>query len=125
MLKPRQQFPDFFERLGGEDRARAIFRDLYDKLFADLLVGFFFAGKDKALLIERQLEFTARSLGANVAYHGKSMPEAHAPLPPILPGHFDRRHKLLADVLSAHGVDDELREAWLAYDKSFKRAVVR
>ena len=103
---------------------RAILRDFYDRLFTDLIVGFFFQGKDKAELVERQLQFTARSLGVDIEYRGQSMPKAHATLPPILPGHFDRRHKLLADVLEAHEVPDDIRKAWLDYDKSFRRAVV-
>lgn len=113
------------ERVGGLDAMRVILRDFYDRLFADPMIGFFFAGRDKALLVERQLQFTAAALGApGVVYEGKPIPEAHAGLP-ILKGHFDRRHKVLGDVLEAHGVDAESRAAWLAFDRSFRRAVLK
>ncbi len=112
------------ERVGGLDAMRVILRDFYDRLFVDPMIGFFFAGRDKALLVERQLQFTAAALGGDIVYEGKPIPEAHAALP-ILPGHFDRRHKLLGDVLDAHGVDAEAREAWLAFDRSFRRAVLK
>lgn len=115
---------DWVERMGGIDVVRAVLRDFYDRLFADPLVGFFFAGRDKPTLIERQLEFTARALGHDIAYAGRSMPEAHAGLPPILPGHFDRRHALLAAAVAAHAVPAAARDAWLAYDRSFRRAVL-
>jgi truncated hemoglobin YjbI len=123
-LRPRARV-DVVAAAGGLEGMRVILRDFYDRLFVDPMVGFFFAGRDKARLVELQLQFTARALGADVVYEGRPMPEAHAGLPPILPGHFDRRHKLLADVLAAHGVPDEAREAWLAYDRSFRRAVLR
>jgi truncated hemoglobin YjbI len=103
---------------------RVILRDFYDRLFVDLIVGFFFTGRDKPRLVEHQLHFTARALGADVVYSGRPMPEAHAGLPPILDGHFDRRHKLLGDVLREHAVPDAARDAWLAYDRSFRRAVL-
>ena len=115
---------DWVARIGGIEAMRAVLRDFYDRLFVDPIVGFFFAGRDKPTLIERQLEFTARALGHDIGYRGRSVPDAHATLPPILPGHFDRRHKLLADVITMHAIPDDARTAWLAYDRSFRRAVV-
>jgi len=115
---------DVVALVGGLDAMRVILRDFYDRLFVDLIVGFFFAGRDKAQLVEHQLHFTARALGADVVYTGRSMPDAHAGLPPILQGHFDRRHKLLGDVLRAHAVPAAARDAWLDYDRSFRRAVL-
>ena len=123
--RPEDPAPvDVVALVGGLDGMRVILRDFYDRLFTDIIVGFFFAGRDKAQLVEHQLRFTARALGADVVYEGRSMPDAHAGLPPILQGHFDRRHKVLEDVLRAHGVPEAAREAWLAYDRSFRRAVL-
>ncbi|MBK8172354.1 MAG: group 1 truncated hemoglobin [Sandaracinaceae bacterium] len=115
---------DVIERIGGLDRMREVLRDFYDQLFDDMLVGFFFQGRDKKKLIERQLQFTARAFGAEIVYEGKSMPDAHGPLPPILPGHFDRRHRLLEEALRRHALPEDAIEVWLAYDKSFRRAVL-
>ncbi len=115
---------DVLAAVGGLEGMRAVLRDLYTRLFADPMVGFFFQGRDLERLVEHQLRFTARALGADIAYTGRPLPEAHAGLPPILPGHFDRRHTLLAQVLRAHAVPDDAREAWLAYDRAFRRAVL-
>ena len=116
---------DIVEQSGGLEGMRAILEDFYTRIFDDLLIGFFFRGRSKALLVERQLQFTARAFGADIVYMGASIPEAHAPLPPILAGHFDRRHKVLSDTLHAHQVPESARIAWLAFDRSFYRAVVR
>jgi hemoglobin len=112
-----------YEAIGGEDAVRAVLQDLYDRLFADPIVGFLFEGKDKAHIVEQQLAFTCRFLGGPQRYEGKPLPTAHAPLP-LLPGHFDRRHHLLGIVLRAHHVPDAVREAWLGIDESLRTSVL-
>lgn len=113
-----------FDRLGGEGALRAILKDFYDRLFDDLLVGFFFQGKDKAQLIDHQYHFTARALGGPVTYSGKTIAAAHKPLP-ILAGHFDRRHLVLRQTLEDHRVAEDIREVWLKLDLSFREVVVK
>lgn len=113
------------EQVGGEPGIRAILEDLYRRLFADPMVGFLFAGHDRERIVAVQTQFTRRLLGdTSAGYTGKSIPDAHAALP-ILPGHFDRRHKLLADVLREHGVPEEAREAWLRLDRGLRTAVLK
>lgn len=113
------------EQIGGEPAIRRILEDLYTRLFDDLMVGFLFAGHDKAHIVEMQTVFTRRMLGdLSADYRGKSVPEAHAALP-ILPGHFDRRHRVLAEVLAAHAVPDEVQRVWLRLDQGLRTAVVR
>jgi truncated hemoglobin YjbI len=110
--------------MGGEPALRAVLRTLYDRLFDDVMVGFLFAGKDKERLIEHQVWFTARFLGGPSRYEGKSLPDAHAALP-LLPGHFDRRHHLLKQALSAHAVPPAVATEWLRVDASLKTAVLK
>lgn len=105
--------PTLFDRIGG-DRLRAVIEDFYQRVFADVMIGFMFTGKDRARLIEKEWELAARMLGADVRYTGRSMPEAHARLP-ITGGHFDRRTQLLRDTLAAHDVPDDVRAAWLGH----------
>ena len=112
-----------YDDMGGEPALRAVLRTLYDRLFADVMVGFLFAGKNKETLIERQLWFTARFLGGPNRYEGKSIPEAHAALP-LLPGHFDRRHHLLKQALEQHRVPAHVAAEWLRVDASLKTAVL-
>jgi truncated hemoglobin YjbI len=88
------------------------------------MVGFLFAGKDKEQLIEHQLWFTARFLGGPSRYTGRSLPDAHAALP-LLPGHFDRRHHLLAQALAEHRVPEPVAREWLRVDQSLRTAVLK
>lgn len=99
--------------------------DLYTQMFDDPMVGFFFVGKDKGKIVREQVPLVRRMLGeASVAYEGKPIPEAHASLP-ILPGHFDRRHLLLREVLERRGVAVDARERWLEIDRGFRDAVLK
>jgi hemoglobin len=113
-----------YDDMGGEPALRAVLRTLYDGLFADVMVGFLFAGKDKEQLIEHQLWFTARFLGGPSRYEGRSLPDAHAALP-LLPGHFDRRHHLLKQALAQHRIPAAVAGEWLRVDASLKTAVLR
>jgi hemoglobin len=113
-----------YDEIGGEDGLRRVLRALYDRLFDDTMIGFFFAGKDKAKLVEHQLWFTARFLGGPNRYDGRSLPDAHAALP-ILPGQFDRRHQILREVLEEHHVADAVRTEWLRVDQSLRHAVIK
>ncbi len=112
-----------YEAIGGEGKVRAILESLYDKLFADPIVGFLFEGKDKARIVEQQLAFTCRFLGGPHRYTGKSLPDVHAPLP-LLPGHFDRRHRLLEQTLEGHNVPPEVKRVWLEIDQSLRPSVL-
>jgi hemoglobin len=112
-----------YERAGGEAALRPVLQDFYDRVFADLMIGYLFKGQDKARLVQRELEFTARLLGADVPYAGRPMREAHAPHP-ILPGHFRRRNKILEETLEAHGVPDEVREVWMRHSRGLEAAIV-
>lgn len=112
-----------YEAIGGEAAVRVVLQTLYDQLFADPIVGFLFEGKDKAHLVEQQLAFTCRFLGGPQRYTGKPLPEAHAALP-LLPGHFDRRRRLLELALERHRVPAEARQAWLSIDEGLRSSVL-
>jgi hemoglobin len=112
-----------YESIGGEPRVRAVLQSLYDKLFADPMVGFLFAGKDKAHIVEQQLVFTCAFLGGPQRYTGKPLPEAHASLP-LLAGHFDRRHRLLEQTLAEENVPPEVARVWLRIDESLRPSVL-
>jgi hemoglobin len=112
-----------YEAIGGEEKVRAILQSLYDKLFEDPIVGFLFEGKDKAHIVEQQLAFTCRFLGGPQKYEGKPLPAAHAALP-LLPGHFDRRHRLLEQTLDEQNVPLEVKRVWLTIDESLRPSVL-
>jgi truncated hemoglobin YjbI len=112
-----------YEAIGGEAKVRAVLSLLYDKLFDDPMVGFLFEGRDKAHIIEQQVAFSCGFLGGPDRYLGKPLPEAHAHLP-LLPGHFDRRHRLLEQVLSEQEVPEQVRRVWLRIDESLRPSVL-
>jgi hemoglobin len=112
-----------FDRI-GPDRLRAVVDDFYRRIFDDVMIGFLFQGKDRALLAQREYEFTARLLGADIPYTGRSMPEAHAKSP-ILGGHFERRLKILRDTIRDHGVDDEVARVWIDHTLALRAQVTR
>lgn len=113
-----------FEQAGGADVIRAVLRDFYDAVFADVMIGFHFKGADKERLIARETELTLQALGADVPYGGRPLREAHAPHP-ILGGQFMRRRKLLADAIARAGLPDAVRDAWLAHTDSLRAVVTR
>ncbi len=112
-----------YEAIGGEGKVRAVLQSLYDKLFEDPIIGFLFEGKDKAHIVEQQLSFTCRFLGGPQPYQGKPLPQAHASLP-LLPGHFDRRHRLLSQVLEESDVPTDVQRVWLQIDEALRPSVL-
>jgi truncated hemoglobin YjbI len=112
-----------YETIGGEQKVRAILRSLYDKLFGDPMVGFLFDGKDKDHIVEQQVAFTCGFLGGPHVYTGRPLPQAHASLP-LLPGHFDRRQRLLKQVLKEENVPAEVSREWLRIDETLRPSVL-
>jgi hemoglobin len=104
---------DLFERIGAAP-LRAVIEDFYSRLFGDVMIGFLFEGKDRQRLIDKEYELTARFLGGDVEYTGRTMREAHA-RSPILGGHFERRLEILRQTLAAHAVDPEVVALWIEH----------
>jgi hemoglobin len=112
-----------YEAIGGEAAVRQVLRTLYDALFDDPMVGFLFRGRDKSRIVEQQVALTCSFLGGPQRYTGAPLPEAHAALP-LLPGHFDRRRRLLELALERHGAPGAVREAWLRVDDTLRDTIL-
>ena len=110
-----------FDKIGG-DALRAVITDFYERVFADVMIGFLFHGKDKQRLIDKEWEFTAKFLGADVEYTGKPIRPAHAKSP-ILGGHFERRLQLIKNVLADHDIDPDVRAAWVDHTNALRAQV--
>ena len=108
-----------FERIGGEAPLRTIIDDFVERVFDDIMIGFFFRNASKERLREMEYQHAAEHLGGGVEYGGRPMRVAHGPHR-IMGGHFERRKKLLSDVLTAHGVEDDVRERWIAHTESLR-----
>ena len=116
---------DLIEEVGGSQVMQALMRRFYDRLFDDIMVGFFFVDSDKEALIQSQIDYVYAHLGARRGtYEGPSIRRAHADLP-ILAGHFDRRHQILGEVLEEFDVPQHVIDDWLALDRSMRSMVLK
>ena len=112
-----------YAAIGGQERVQAVLDRLYTRLFEDPIVGFLFEGRNKERIVAEQVALTCAFLGGPQSYRGRPLPEVHASIP-ILPGHFDRRHFLLAQALADEGVPEEVRVEWLRIDESLRTSVL-
>lgn len=119
----KPELKKLFATLGGEARLRTIVGDFYARMAADLMLGFFFQGKDLSVIAHRQGDFLLRAMGATPSYSGLPPGQAHGKLPPILAGHFDRRLRLLEDTLRDQGLDEESVRVWVAFEGAFRDMV--
>ena len=109
----------------GEPKLRAVLADFYDRVFADVMIGFMFQGKDKRHLIDREYEMTAKMLGAsNVTYTGRPMRTAHA-AHTIFGGHFERRLQILRETIADHAVDAEVAQVWIDHTLALRDQITR
>jgi len=111
-----------FDQL-GEAKLRAVITDFYDRVFADVMIGYMFARADKARLIEKELELTARFLGAPTRYTGEPMREVHAKHR-IAQGQFDRRLQILKNTLRDHAIDAAVVQAWVDHQLALREQVI-
>lgn len=111
-----------FERIGGEPALRAIIDDFVDRVFDDVMIGFMFRRASRERLRAMEYQHAAAHLGGPVVYEGRDLREAHAPHR-IMGGQFERRKKILADVLVSHHVDEDVARRWLAHVESLRGLV--
>lgn len=111
-----------YERLGGEAALHAIIDDFVERVFGDVMIGFFFRGIEQKHLRELEYQHAAEHLGGPVHYRGRPLREVHAKHP-IRGGHFDRRKQILRETLEAHSVPADIAEAWLAHTESLRALV--
>jgi hemoglobin len=122
--KPPDRGPSDFEKLGGEERLRAVIDRFVDRVMDDMMIGFFFAKVDRKELKRLEYEFAAGHLGAKTAYTGRPIELAHAKHP-ILGGQFNRRLKILERTLAELNVPADVAERWLAHNQRLRPLITR
>jgi len=111
-----------FERLGGEQKVRAIVDSFMERVFADRMIGFFFRSVDRERIKEMEYQLAAEFLGAGIAYQGRPLHIVHAKHP-IMGGHFARRRQILQETLDEYGVAAPIRDAWLRHTDSLREQI--
>jgi hemoglobin len=111
-----------YERIGGEKALRTIIEDFVGRVFDDVMIGFFFRNASRERIAEMEFQHAAEFLGSPIRYAGRPLDRAHAPHR-IMGGQFDRRKKILTDVLRAHGVPEDIERAWLEHTESLRGAI--
>ncbi|MDP2602439.1 MAG: group 1 truncated hemoglobin [Deltaproteobacteria bacterium] len=120
MSDPTSQSP--FERLGGEEKVRAIVDNFMERVFADRMIGFFFRDADRKRIKEMEYQLSAEFLGAGISYQGRPLAIAHAKHP-IMGGHFARRRQILKETLESYDVPPFIQEAWLRHTDSLRELI--
>jgi hemoglobin len=113
--------PELFAKI-GEAKLREVITDFYARIFGDVMIGFLFEGKNRQHLIDREYEFTANLLGADVKYTGRPMRVAHAQSP-IFGGHFERRLQILRETMRDHAVDADVQQVWIDHTLSLRAQI--
>jgi len=108
----------------GAARFRGILLALCEVGHADVTIGFYFTGKDLHGIAAHQTAFVLKAFGLATSYTGVPPASAHSALPPILEGHFDRRLKLLDELLEREGLSPSQRKAWIGFENAFRAAIV-
>lgn len=121
-----------------EDRLLGIVERFYAKMSTDILVGFFFRGRDLKSIAKKQTVFMLQSASITPTLNAlisndkiKPPVRAHDALPPILKGHFDRRLHLLREQLGQEFAADpnlvqnagEAINTWVEFENSFRAQV--
>jgi len=111
-----------FDELGGEETLRPIIDRFVDKVFDDLMIGFFFRAASRQRVKEKEYEFAARHLGANIPYTGRPLRDAHA-AHPIMGGQFNRRLQILKDTLAEMHVSQAVCDHWIDHTEKLRAQI--
>lgn len=106
----------------GDEKLRQLIDVFVERVIHDVMIGFFFRGVDIPRLKQREYEFARGHLGGPTEYTGRPLQIAHA-RHPILGGQFNRRIRILEQVLQEFQVPDEIRLAWLAHNESLRSLI--
>lgn len=113
-----------FHALGGEQKLREVIDAFVDRMFDDVMIGFFFARASRERIKEFEYQHAAAFLGGPVTYEGRPLQAAHG-THRIRGGHFARRKEILRQVMAAKGVPDAVATALLDYTESLRGHVTK
>lgn len=113
-----------FNRLGGMPTFKKVHKIFYDKAYSHPWLKQYFTDKPQEVLENQQTDFMVQLMGGPKAYGGKTPKSAHQHMV-ITEELFDLRAEMLSESIKEAGIEDGLREEWLAADGTLKRALVK
>lgn len=108
----------------NEEKLKQIINLFVDRMFNDVMIGFFFRKADKVRIKEKEFEFIANFLGFDVPYTGLLIPEAHQKHN-IMGGQFSRRKQILKEVLEEFKVSENVIESIMNHTENFRMSVAK
>ena len=122
-MNENEAHSELFDAVGGLQGLRSVITTFYDSVFDDVMIGYLFWKADKTRLIEMEVQFAARMLGArDIQYEGRPLRKAHASHQ-ILGGHFDRRLQLLREAMQTHAVPQAVRTVWIEHSEALRSVI--
>jgi len=122
-LPSRLHWP-YVAEIRTPERLLELLHAFYRRMAEDVMIGFFFDGRDLAKIAAGQRDFLLKAWGVVESYSGPGPIAAHAALAPILKGHFHRRLVLLEESLRADGASEALIAAWVNFERAFAPGIV-
>lgn len=113
-----------YERIGGEASLRAIIDDFIDRVYADVMIGFFFRGVSRERIKEMEFQLAAQWLGADIVYGGRPLEQAHR-RHRIMGGQFARRKQILRETLADHGVAPDIVASFMEHTDALRKLITR
>lgn len=105
-------------------RLESILTTFYQNQERDVMIGFFFTGRDLTDIARKQAAFVLKATGLSESYSGKSPGSAHTALPQIRLGQFNRRLQILKETLTQAGLTETQVDTWVAFERMFENVVV-
>ncbi len=112
------------DRLGGRPTFEKVHKIFYDKVYAHPWLGKYFAHRTRGPIESQQSDYMIQLTGGPKCYAGQAPHTVHQYMF-ITEELFDLRSQLLSDAIKEAGVNDELREEWLAANEMFKKVMVK
>ena len=106
-----------FDRLGGFETFEKVHRTFYNYLFAHPWFKHYFVEHPQAVFERQQTMFMAGLMGGPNRYAGLTPRVAHQNIF-ITEELFELRSEILGKSISDAGISDELRDEWLAADRT-------
>ena len=113
-----------YGRLGGKPTFEKVHKIFYDKAYADAWLRPYFTDKPQEHLENQQTDFMMQLMGGPTCYAGKAPKDAHKHMV-ITEELFQHRSNMLSESIKEAGINDELREQWIAADATFQRALIK